>query len=56
MSGTAHDESRVARAYTLPVRRDVRDHHRIDAVEAGRPFTLTVLREGEQRDFELKLH
>jgi serine protease Do len=27
----------------------------LDAVEAGRPFTLTVLREGEQRDFGLKL-
>jgi S1-C subfamily serine protease len=27
----------------------------LDAVEAGRPFTLTVLREGEQRDFGLQL-
>ncbi len=28
----------------------------LDAVEAGRAFTLTVLRDGEQRDFGLKLH
>jgi S1-C subfamily serine protease len=27
----------------------------LDAVEAGRPFTLTVLREGEQRDFSVAL-
>jgi S1-C subfamily serine protease len=27
----------------------------LDAVEAGRPFTLTVLRDGGQRDFSLKL-